>query len=62
MVGNKQLTVLIYVDDILALCENEEAIEELAQNLTEEFGEITMQMDISVESKRGGGGRSAPLD
>ena len=45
IVNGKQLTVMIFVDDILATCENLESVDELARDLEKEFGEITIQYD-----------------
>ena len=45
MVNGKQLTVMIYVDDLLITCESQEAIQELTEQLRLEYGEIKLQQE-----------------
>jgi len=45
MVNGKQLTVMIYVDDLLITCESQAAIQELAEQLRLEYGEIKLQQE-----------------
>jgi hypothetical protein len=45
MVNGKQITLVVYVDDILALSEDLAAIEEVVQQLKSKFGEVKYSLD-----------------
>jgi len=48
IVDGEQLTVMVYVDDLLITCASQDAINELANQLRAEYGEIKLQQEMDM--------------
>jgi hypothetical protein len=48
MINGIQLTIVIYVDDVLALSQNEDDIKWLVKQLSDEFGDVKYSDDLDV--------------